>query len=188
VSDYVVESGASARARARRRRALITLLVVVLILFGAFWFAYSYWKKPPAPSAGSTPTCQIVKTVAKPVKINVYNATTRTGLAASTAEALKLRGYVIGTVANDPLKKSIKASAEIRYGKAGVTVAGPVLGLVARPTKVVDKRKDTSVDFVLGNGFKALTPVPTATSTLPVCTTTSAPAKKPSATTTSKAK
>jgi len=186
VSDYVVESGASARARARRRRAIVTLLVVALALFGAFWFAWSYWKKPSTPSAGPTPTCTTSKPAAKPVKVNVYNATTREGLAASTAATLQKRGYVIGTVANDPLRKTIKGTAEIRYGKTGATVAVPVLALVTKPVKVVDKRKDTSVDVVLGNGFKTLAAAPTATATLPPCKATSTPAPRPSSTATKK--
>lgn len=189
MSDYMVEAGASARARTRRRRALVTLLVVVLALFGAFWFAWSYWKKSPTPpSASSTPTCTTVKAVTRPPMLNVYNATGRTGLAASTAAELKKRGFVIGTVANDPLKKKITAAAEVRYGKSGKVAAQSVLELVANPAKLADTRKDASVDLVIGNGFKALTPLPAATATLPACTPTptakATPVKKPSPTAT----
>lgn len=174
MSDYVVESGASARARARRRRTLITLGLVALLLFGAFWFAYSYWKQPAKPSAGPTPTCTTAApnptASAAPVKVNVYNATNRSGLAAATAKELKKRGYVIGTVANDPLRKTIKGTAEVRYGKSGVKVAAPIESLVSKPAKVVDARKDTSVDLVLGNGFKDLAAAPaTSTTALPAC-------------------
>lgn len=187
MSDYVVESGASARARARRRRALVTLLVVALALFGAFWFAWSYWKKPATPAAAATPTCTTSKPAAKPAKVNVYNATTREGLAASTAATLQRRGYVIGAVANDPLHKTIKGTAEIRYGRSGTTAAAPVLALVTKPVKVVDGRKDSSVDLVLGNGFAALAAAPTATATLPPCkATTTTPAPRPSSTATKK--
>ncbi len=183
MSDYMVEAGASARARARRRRALVTLLVVVLALFGAFWFAWSYWKKPPEPAtAGSTPTCTTVKALTRPSRLNVYNATSRNGLAASTAAELKKRGFVIGAVANDPLKRKITAAAEVRYGTSGKAAVQSVLALVARPVKLADSRKDASVDLVIGNGFKALAPIPTPTSTLPACTPTATPRTTPRAT------
>jgi hypothetical protein len=177
VSDYVVESGASARARARRRRTLITLGLVALLLFGAFWFAYSYWKQPAKSGAGPTPTCTTAAPnaapVAAPVKVNVYNATKRSGLAAATAKELKKRGYIIGTVSNDPLKKTIKGTAEVRYGKSGAKVAAPIESMVSKPAKIVDTRKDTSVDLVLGNAFKDLAAAPAVSTTAPpVCTTT----------------
>lgn len=165
MSDYVVESGTSARARARRRRAAVTLLVLVALLFGAFWYAYSYFRSDAGKAtATSCPTVTATKVVA--VTVNVYNATGRTGLAATTAEALKKRGFTIGTVANDPLKKSISGSAEVRYGPKGASVAPQVVALVPKPASVVDKRTTADVDLVLGEGYQALSPAPkTATPT-----------------------
>lgn len=167
MNDYVVESGASTRARSRRRRAAITLSAVLLLLFGAFWYAYSYYRDGTPATASPTPC---VTTTTKPVavKVNVYNATNRDGLAASTAALLKKRGFVIGTVSNDPLHRNVKATAEVRYGAAGVKLAPRVESLVAKPAKLQDKRKDASVDLVIGNAFTKLAPAPTATT--PVCT------------------
>ncbi|CCH77217.1 putative membrane protein [Nostocoides japonicum T1-X7] len=157
MSDYLTESDlAEQRHRSRRRRTAISLSVVVLILFGAFWYSYSYFKGSSG-DASATPTT--VCSGGKPVKVtvNVYNATTRQGLAADTASTLRKRGFTIGSVANDPLHKTIKASAQVRYGPAGVKLAPVVGATVSKPVMVKDKRKSATVDLVLGNGFKALT-------------------------------
>ena len=181
--SYVVESASSRRAR-RRRRTAITLLVVVALLAFAFYYAASYWNKDPEAAAGACPTTtsSVTSTVtpkagasttapaARPaaltnrqITVNVYNATTRGGLAGDTAKLVKARGFVVGTIANDPLKKSIAGTAEVRYGKNGAAAAAVVLKQVTGAKGVVDARADASVDLVLGNGFTALATVPTAT-------------------------
>ena len=96
--------------------------------------------------------------------VNVYNATKRQGLAASTAKLIGARGYKIGQVANDPLRRTITASAEIRYGKAGADNAKLAQPLLDKPTLIQDARADASVDIVLGDGFSGLTAAPTTTS------------------------
>ena len=161
--DYVVESDISAyRRRQRRRRSAITLGVVLLILFGAFWYSYSYYKGSDDAVATPTTTC----TGGKPVKVtvNVYNATSREGLAGTTAETLKKRGFTVGTIANDPLERTVKGTAEVRYGKAGATQAKVVAATVTKPKLVKDKRKSKTVDLVLGDGFKSLTSARAVTS------------------------
>lgn len=163
------ESGYARRARLRRRRMLVTLGLVALLLFFAFWYALSYYQKGPEPRA--TPTnCPTVTATVKPssFRLNVYNATDREGLAGSTSKALANRGFTIGAVANDPLKKKVVKSAEIRSSKAGAKNAALVARQVHGAALVVDKRKDASVDLVLGKAFKALTTPAKATApTLP---------------------
>lgn len=154
----MVESDASARNRARRRRrSAITLIVVLLILFGAFWYAYSYYKGSDSAPAVAAPTTSCA--AGKPVKVtvNVYNATDRNGLAASTAATIRKRGFTVKSVANDPLNKTVKATAEVRYGPAGAAQAKGVGALVTKPVMVDDKRKNATVDLVLGNAFTGLT-------------------------------
>ncbi len=156
------------RRRSRRRRSAITLTVVVLILFGAFWYSYSYFR-----GSSDTPTPTTTCTGGKPVKVtvNVYNATSREGLAADTATTLKKRGFTIGKVANDPLDKTVKGSAQVRYGPAGAKLAPVVAATVTKPKMVKDKRKNATVDLVLGDGFTALTTAKAETGT--TCTTAS---------------
>jgi len=161
--SYVVESTSSQRSRKRLRTA-VTLVVAIALLAGAFYYASTYFKKGAATSA-ACPTG--IATTAAPgapgaapapgqITVNVYNATNRNGLAGDTAKGVKERGYVVGTVSNDPLRKTIPQTAEVRHGKNGEVAAGVVAGLVAGSVLVVDARADASVDLVVGNGFQAL--------------------------------
>lgn len=161
------------RLRARRRRAAITLAVVVLVLLGAFWYAYSYVRGASGASSTPSPTCTTAAPSTATVTVNVYNGTTRSGLAASTAEQVKKRGFTVAKVANDPLKKSPKGTAEIRFGKSGAKQADQIAALVAGSTKVQDSRKDATVDLVLGAKFTSLAPAPGASgkAALPTCPT-----------------
>ena len=77
-------------------------------------------------------------------------------MAKSTSLELAARGFRPGKVSNDPSKKLIAASAEIRFGPAGATAAKVVAAQVVGAVLVPDNRKDASVDFVLGEGFAAL--------------------------------
>jgi hypothetical protein len=176
--SYIVESGASTSRRARRRRALITLGIVVLMLFFAFWYAYSYIEAPDGHrSTAAPPSCTATTAVAPTpagVTVNVYNATDRSGLAATTASAVRKRGYRISTVANDPLQKTVSGTAEVRYGATGRPGARLVLTLVKGAKAVKDSRTDSSVDLVLGDKFTSLAAPPKAkpapaTSTTPTC-------------------
>lgn len=175
--SYMVEAGASSSRRARRRRALITLLVVVVLLFSAFWYAYSYFEASSAPKAaapGPTPSCIAQPGAPTPgtTTVNVYNATQRHGLAAATATQVRKRGFLVSTVSNDPLQKTVTGTAEVRFGKTGAARGRLVLALVKGATAVPDARLDASVDLVLGEAFSALAPPPkpapaAATSTRP---------------------
>lgn len=167
--DYVVETDTTAaRRRSRHRRTAITLTVVLLILFGAFWYSYSYYKGSSTDAATPTTVCSGGKPIT--VRVNVYNATSREGLAAATAQTLKSRGFTIGVVANDPEHKDVKVTAEVRYGPSGATLASVVATTVSKPTLVKDKRKGTTVDLVLGDTFKSLTAAKAVTKQS--CTTT----------------
>lgn len=88
--------------------------------------------------------------------LNVYNSTTRHGLAANTASQLKARGFVIGQVTNDPLKSTLSISAQVRGGKASAAELRQVAAEVPGAQIQTDGRNDPSVDLVLGSGFTAL--------------------------------
>ncbi len=170
--SHVVESAASRRHRRNRRTAVI-LVILVAALAGAFYYAASYMNRPSTPAASACPTS--APTGSTPaalapnqVTVNVYNATTRSGLAADTAKNVKSRGFVIGTVTNDPAKKKIDGVGQVRFGPNGKAGAELVVALLNGVTPQQDTRADASVDLVIGNGFKELNPAPTTTSAPPV--------------------
>ncbi|WP_165984229.1 LytR C-terminal domain-containing protein [Streptomyces sp. YIM 98790] len=115
------------------------------------------------------------------ITVNVYNATTRSGLAQSTADALAERGFVIGVVDNAPADLDGKVrAAGLLVGSAQAEDKGvlAVLGAhLAEPeTRVGEPLVPPSatgepaagepaagdgplaVDLVLGNAFEELAP------------------------------
>lgn len=168
----------------------MTLLLVVGLLLVAFLFAAAYyggWFDSGKPGTGSAP-CRTVTpgSTVKPsqVKLNVYNASNRNGLARKVAAELKLQGFQVGDVANDPLKRAVKTTAEVRYGAKGKAGAQLVASEVAGSKLVADKRKDASVDLVLGATYKELVVTPAASSSTPTCPPTTPAAGSSSSTTT----
>ena len=161
--EYLQESGASILRRRRRRRAAITLTLVAVSMLGTFAYAAAYfqgWVGARVPETVASPACQVV-TPAKAltpsaVMINVYNATSRNGLAASVAKSLRTQGFKVLEVANDPLAKQITGVGEVRHGQAGRS--GALLAVARLPgAKVVaDKRPGDAIDLVLGDRFTAL--------------------------------
>jgi hypothetical protein len=167
--SHVVESAASRRHRRNRRTAII-LVVLVAALAGAFYYAASYMNRPSTPAAASDcPTTDITakgpdaQVAPGQVTVNVYNSTSRAGLAADTAKSVKARGFVVGKVANDPAKKKIDGVGEVRFGANGKAASALVVALLDGATPVQDARADATVDLVIGNGFKQLNPAPSTT-------------------------
>lgn len=185
-------------AQRRARRQTITLLIVGGLLLVSFLFAAAYyggWFDKPKPAAQGHPctTTPTPHSTLKPtqVKVNVYNASSRNGLARRVAAEMKDRGFVVGTIANDPLHHSVKTTAEVRYGPKGKPAADLVSSEVPGSKLVVDKRKDATVDLVLGTTYVELTPTdaPTGSATCTPSGTTTSPSgssTKPAATSTSK--
>jgi hypothetical protein len=162
----------------RQRRATVTIAVLVLALAGAFYYASTYFQETtPRPAACSTilPTPQLSPA---DVSVNVYNATSRKGLASTTAKDVAGRGFKVKSVANDPLNKTVKKAAEIRFGPTGAASAKLLAAHVPGAVLVEDKRNNDTVDLVLGDAWKKLGPAPaepTPESTLPLCPGVTAP-------------
>jgi hypothetical protein len=157
----------------RRRHPVTTTIIVVLmmaVLFGATYGVVRLLRgngagdaaSPGTTSPAPCVTTTVVPGVALPkpgqVTSNVYNATTRAGLAKRTSTDLASRGFVIGRVANDPLARTVAGVAEIRYGPSGLANAQLMRYYVVGAVLVKDTRTDATVDVVLGAKFKAVTP------------------------------
>lgn len=102
---------------------------------------------PPAPGA---------------FRLNVYNTTYRTGLAAKVATLLKARGFTIGKDSNDPEASFVTGVAVLRYGPDGADAVRRVALQLKGATLVKDKRSGTSVDLVLGAKYTGLVSVAAA--------------------------
>ncbi|MEV7690159.1 LytR C-terminal domain-containing protein [Streptomyces bungoensis] len=94
------------------------------------------------------------------ITVNVYNATTRGGLAKSTADTLKKRGFKIGTVGNASKQydKKVKGTGLLLGPAAALNSSLPVLATqLDGAERRTDGRKGGDVDLILGDGFKNLT-------------------------------
>ena len=161
------------RRGARRSRPGVLLLAVVVtaaLVVGAWW-----WQSRPTeaeftsgpqvlcPSPSPTPT--VVPATA--VKVNVYNATEKRGLASQVATQLRKRGFTVKRVDNDPLDRTVTGAAEVRSAALGAGAARTVTAQVAPAgqvgaalavTAVPDQRKDATVDLVIGAAWNGLRP------------------------------
>lgn len=144
----------------RQRRSATTLIVVLGILAAAFYYASTYFRASE-PAAGPCTTLLAV-TELRPadISLNVYNATKQQGLARDVGAVVTSRGFQLKSVANDPLKKTIKGVAELRHGPEGLESAKVLQRHLPGSVLVADKRQGDTVDLVIGNGFRKFGPVP----------------------------
>ncbi|MFH9611567.1 LytR C-terminal domain-containing protein [Streptomyces sp. NPDC017448] len=130
------------------------------------------------------PSAAPAKALPKPasIKVNVYNATTRSGLAKDAAAELKKRGFTIGEVGNASKEydKKVPGTGVLLGAPAAKNGNFTVLG--AQLTGAVEKtdtRKTAEVDLILGTKFKAFTTPQQATAAV-AALTKPAPAPSPS--------
>ena len=179
---YLDESAPWQRRRRRRQRitmAVIVVLVIVagLIAAGLYLGVLGVPAKSLPVAVGPVPCSTVSAPPAlapRRIKVNVYNATGRAGLAANTAGQLRRRGFVIGSVANDPGRAKVVGTAEVRYGARGAVAAHVVAAQVAGARLVPDRRLAPTVDLVIGPQFTGLAPSVPSTSAPPVCASGSA--------------
>ncbi|MET7361868.1 LytR C-terminal domain-containing protein [Streptomyces sp. NPDC005562] len=95
----------------------------------------------------------------KQITVNVFNATPHGGLAKSTADELKKRGFAIGKVGNatKEFDKKVKGTGMLLGAKAAADTSLPVLGTqLAGAELKSDVRKSGDVDLIIGDRFKNL--------------------------------
>jgi hypothetical protein len=147
----------------RQRRQTLTFLAffAVILLLGLLALA-AYFGKVSLPVGSGKPTplptCPTVAPTlqaARDTSVNVYNASSRNGLALTVARELQKRGFRVPTSpANDPQKTPMTTMAVIRHGANGELAARTVAAVVAGPvTFAQDERPGTDVDLVLGTTF-----------------------------------
>jgi hypothetical protein len=110
-----------------------------------------------SPTATASPAA-----LPKPAQItvNVFNATTRSGLAKTTADELKKRGFRIGEVGNASKEydKKVTGTGVLLGPASSLHTSLPVLAtqLTTAERRTDTARTGTAIDLILGNGFKAL--------------------------------
>jgi len=166
-------AGRVRRARGRRRGLVALLALLVAAAAGAVTW---YVATRPADEVVSRPEVTCPEPVPAPtvvpaatVRVNVYNATDRSGLAARAAAEMRRRGFRVATIGNDPLKRTVTGAAEVRHSAAGADAARTVavhVGQVGPVVSVPDQRRRPTVDLVLGAAFRALLPTAEAAAAL----------------------
>lgn len=130
--------------------------------------------KAPAPA----------KALPKPaaIKVNIYNATPRSGLAKAAADELRKRGFAIGKVDNAPAAydKKVPGAGMLLGGPTAMNGSFPVLTTqLPGITQKTDARRTADVDLIIGTKFKAFSTPAAAASALTALTKPS-PAPAPS--------
>ncbi|MFE7464231.1 LytR C-terminal domain-containing protein [Streptomyces sp. NPDC057499] len=116
--------------------------------------------KTDCPSAGPSGAAAPVRALPKPKKItvNVYNATTRGGLAKKAADELEKRGFTIGKVGNAPAAydKKVPGPGVLLGAPSATNGSFPVLGTQLHGAlPKTDARRTADVDLILGKKFTA---------------------------------
>ncbi|MFI1788909.1 MULTISPECIES: LytR C-terminal domain-containing protein [Streptomyces] len=121
-------------------------------------------------ATGATKDCR-TKTAAAPaarvhalprpgqITVNVYNATKRTGLAKTTADELRKRGFKIGDVGNASKQydKKVKGAGILLGSAAARDTSLRVLGTQLDGAQLrADSRRTADLDLVIGDAFKGL--------------------------------
>lgn len=155
--------GGSGRVRRRGRAGRLVLVVAALLVLGVAVAAVWYVRDDSGPAVTSSPTLSCRPPSAAPtavaaaqVRVNVYNATKRRGLAARVATQLRKRGFRVAKVANDPAKRKVTGVAEVRASTVGARASRTVGAQVASFVAVPDQRRNASVDLVIGASFRSL--------------------------------
>jgi LytR cell envelope-related transcriptional attenuator len=149
--------------RFRYLKRFIGVVVSVAALFAVGRVAWDVAITQPIQPAAAADACPPAGAPPDPypapsqTTINVYNSTERRGLASTTAELLRARGFLIGKVANAPGGRLLPGPSEVRYGVAGRLESRVLAANVGgRLSFVPDDRTTPTVDLFLGAAFRRI--------------------------------
>ncbi|WP_285242184.1 LytR C-terminal domain-containing protein [Pseudarthrobacter sp. fls2-241-R2A-127] len=157
------EADQTARVRRRVLHGVVLVLLVGLIaaaIIVALAIINGRLKVPTAePSqkpVSSCPTAVFDYTPNDKVSLNVYNSTTRAGLARSVADEFLARKFAVANVSS--VNAGYRGVAAVVSGAAGQAAAFTVQRNVPGSDYFQDSRTDASVDVILAHDFAALVP------------------------------
>ena len=152
----------TARVRRRVLHGVVLVLLAGLIaaaIITALAIINGQLKIPaaaPAEEAVSTcPAATFDYTPNEQINLNVYNSTSRPGLARAVADEFLARAFVVGAVAN--IDAGYRGVAAVISGAAGQSAAFSVQRNLPGSDYFQDSRSDGSVDVILSQDFSALT-------------------------------
>ena len=161
------DEGIPSRYRRRRRNRRLALagagtLAFSACAYGLFAIAAADGSSAAVCNAASTHDITVGGAASKHrathFDLNVFNSTKRNALAAETAAQLKLRGFTIDLVTNDPLSSALTVPAQVRGARSELAELREVAAQVPGAQIETDSRTDPSVDLTLGSGFTRLAP------------------------------
>jgi LytR cell envelope-related transcriptional attenuator len=147
---------------ARHIRSGVTLVLLLALVIGAAWYGWKAVTAEPTTTTTSASDagakCGVPPQPANPgdIEVNVYNGTSRNGLAKTTAEQVTQNGFVVLNVDNDPQGERVTDVAIVRGAKNSEN-AYLLLAYVPGARFVADGRADPTLDLVVGDMFQAVT-------------------------------
>lgn len=153
----------TARVRRRALHGVVLVLLMGLIaaaIITALAILDGQLKFPaaaPAEEAVSTcPAATFDYTPHEQINLNVYNSTSRPGLARAVADEFLARKFVVGAVSN--IDAGYRGIAAVVSGAAGQAAAFSVQRNLPGSDYFQDSRTDGSVDVILSQNYSALAP------------------------------
>lgn len=140
-----------ARARAL---TIVGVMLIFCLIFAGWAIASTNGSRAEAQCRDASVPKELPKT--GDITLNVYNATDRTGLAATVKGQLAGRGFKVGVIGNVTDSGPVTGIGEVRYGPSGIGGALLAQGNIVGITPVMDSRDSSTVDIVLGPEFKRL--------------------------------
>jgi hypothetical protein len=155
--------------RKHRLRQIMLFVTIPGVLLGTASITAAYSSglmSPPPPKPACTPT--IVPAPARTsFTVNVMNATGRQGVAAEVAAGYGKRKFKVGGISNAPRSWYVTQPAVVHHGRAGLDQALLAATQIPGAKLFEDTRSGTSVDVVVGLGFKEMVPVPPRLAPIP---------------------
>ncbi|KQZ89558.1 hypothetical protein ASD62_09825 [Phycicoccus sp. Root563] len=148
--------------RNHRLRQIMLFVTIPGVLLGTASMTAAYssgWMTPAPPKPVCQPT--VVPAPARgSFTVNVMNATGVDGTAAKVATGLTKRAFKVGGISNAPESWYVTQPAVVHHGPAGLDQALLTAAQIPGAKLFEDVRKGTSVDVVVGIGYKDLVPMP----------------------------
>jgi hypothetical protein len=156
------DADGSSRVRRRVIHGVVLVLLIGLIaaaIITALAIINGQLRIPaaeaPEESVAACPAATFDYTPNNQINLNVYNSTSRPGLARAVADEFLARAFVVGAVAN--IDAGYRGVAAVISGAAGQSAAFSVQRNLPGSDYFQDSRSDGSVDVILSQDFSALT-------------------------------